>query len=124
SRVRHACHWNWRQLVRKMNTKPAHTNSKAGRCATRETSSPSPVASHSIFSTRGRCCSPKRQVNRQKAITYSTKAMLFRRECDSMLSNGQASVARIVAMYTTQHSDISAYQPNACSERRRHQTTK
>src|SRR5690554_3737978 len=96
----------------------------AGRDARRDTSSPSPVVSHSAFSARGRCCSPKRQVNRQKAITYKMKAMLFSRECAWMLSKGHASIARIVAMYTTQHSDIMAYQPKACSERRRHHTTK
>src|SRR5690606_14363091 len=112
------------QLDRKMSTKPAQTNSMAGRDATTDTNTPAAVTNQSAFCTRGRCCSPKRQVNRQKAATYRMNAMLLSRECVSMLLNGQASVARIVAMYSTQHSDIRAYQPNASSERRKHQTTR
>ena len=76
------------------------------------------VSAHSVFSSRGRCSLPKRQVNRQKLWLNSRKTSRLPRATARVSGNGQASVARILARNSAQQKALSAYQPKALLARR------
>ena len=70
------------------------------------------VPIHSASSSRGKCCSPKRQMKTFRLNTNRMQHTMLARASASVLGNGAASVFSTMATSSTQHSELNAYQPN------------